>query len=213
MKRFVLSLLLVTMAVAPAWAANDSREKQMLRRLQQQVQQIDQTRAQAEQEKATALADKETAERELEKTRSDTASTRRQLAGERAARSRMERELQALQTERDALKARLDDTEKQLADSAALQRATAQSLAQAESEKKQTATRLTGKEQDLNVCQSHNGRLYGIGREMMQKYRDKSCQDALAQAEPFTGLKKVEVENLLEAWRDRLDREKLSATP
>ncbi len=28
------------------------------------------------------------------------------------------------------------------------------------------------------------------------------CQDALAQAEPFTGLKRVEVENLLESWRD-----------
>ena len=46
---------------------------------------------------------------------------------------------------------------------------------------------------------------------MMDKYRDKSCQDALAQVEPFTGLKKVEVENLLEAWRDKLDREKLGA--
>lgn len=213
MKRFVISIFLVAMTAAPAWAANDSRERQMLRRMQQQVQQVDQARAQAEQEKATALADKETAERDLEKTRADTAATRRQLAGERSARSRMGRELQALQTEWDKLKARLSDTEKQLADSVAVQRATAQTLAQAEAEKKQAAARLAGKEQDLNVCQSHNGRLYGIGREMMQKYRDKSCQDALAQAEPFTGLKKVEVENLLEIWRDRLDRETLSATP
>ena len=213
MKRFVISVFLVAMAGTPAWAANDSRERQMLRRVQQQVQQVDQARAQAEQEKATALADKETVERDLEKTRSDTAATRRQLAGERSARIRIERELQALQTERDMLKARLADTEKQLVDSTALQSSIAQTLAQAESEKKQAAARLAGKEQDLNVCQSHNGRLYGIGREMMQKYRDKSCQDALAQAEPFTGLKKVEVENLLEIWRDRLDRETLSAIP
>jgi len=213
MKRFVISTFLVAMTATPAWAANDSRERQMLRRMQQQVQQVDQARAQAEQGKATALADKETAERDLEKTRSDTAATRRQLAGERSVRIRIERELQALQTERDMLKARLADSEKQLADSTALQSSIAQTLAQAESEKKQAAARLAGKEQDLNVCQSHNGRLYGIGREMMQKYRDKSCQDALAQAEPFTGLKKVEVENLLEIWRDRLDRETHGATP
>jgi hypothetical protein len=45
---------------------------------------------------------------------------------------------------------------------------------------------------------------------MMAKYRDKTCQDALAQAEPFTGLKRVEVENLLETWRDRADQARLS---
>jgi len=211
MKRFVLSLLLVTMTGAPAWAANESREKQMLRRMQQQVQQIDQARAQAVQEKAVALADKDTTERQLEKIRSGEATSKRQLASERAARSRAEADLKALRAESDALKARLAATEKQLADSVALQGATAQTLAQVESAKKQTEGHLAAKAHDLQVCQTHNGQLYAIGREMMQKYRDKSCQEALAQAEPFTGLKKVEVENLLETWRDRLDREKLGA--
>jgi chromosome segregation ATPase len=178
----------------------------MLRRMQQQMQQLDQARVQAEQEKATALADKESAERELETLRTST----RQLAGERALRSRLEREQHALQTEMAALKTRLADTEKQLADSVALQRATAQTLAQVESAIKKTEGELAGKVHNLQVCQTHNGQLYAIGREMMQKYRDKSCQDALAQAEPFTGLKKVEVENLLESWRDQADRARLS---
>lgn len=211
MKRFVITLVLAVLTTAPAWAASESREKQMLRRMQQQVQQIDQARAQSEQEKAAALADKDTAERELEKVRLGESTSKRQLAGERAARSRAEADLKALQAESDALKARLADTEKQLADSVALQRVTAQTLAQAESAKKQTEGQLAGKAHDLQACQTQNGQLYAIGREMMQKYRDKSCQDALAQAEPFTGLKKVDVENLLETWRDRLDREKLGA--
>jgi len=205
-KRFLLSLLLVTMTTAPAWAASESREKQMLRRMQQQVQQLDQARAQAEQEKATALADKDTLEREVEKLRSSSAAAKR----ERAARSRLEGELKAAQSELDALKTKLADTEKQLADSAAQQRATAQTLAQVESAKKHTEGELAGKLHKLQVCQAHNGQLYAIGREMMQKYRDKSCQDALAQAEPFIGLKKVEVENLLETWRDQADRARLS---
>lgn len=208
MKTFSLLLAMIALATSPSWAANDSREKQMLRRMQQQVQQIEQARALAEQDKAAALADKETAERELEKFD----ATKRQLAGERAARRRMEAELKAVQTENEALKTRLADTEKQLADSVALQRATAQTLAQTESAKKRTEGELSGTVRDLQSCQTHNGSLYTLGREMMQKYRDKSCQDALAQAEPFTGLKKVEVENLLEIWRDRLDREKLGAS-
>lgn len=212
MKSILFFSLLLAIGTPPAWAANDSsREKQLLRRMQQQVQQIDQARAQSEQEKAAALADKETAERELEKVRSGEASSKRQLASERTARSRAESDLKTLQVENDALKARLAATEKQLADSVSLQEATAQTLAQVESAKKQTEGSLAGKSQDLQVCQTHNGRLYAIGREMMVKYQDKSCQDALAQAEPFTGLKKVEVENLLETWRDQLDREKISA--
>ena len=207
MKRSILIFILAAAVSTPAWAASESREKQLLRRMQQQVQQLEQARAQAEQEKATALADKESAELEVGKLK----ASKRQLAGERSARSRAERDLKALQVETEALKVRLADTEKMLADSVKLQRETADKLAQTESANRQTGNQLAGKHQDLKRCQTHNDSLYTLGREMMQKYRDKSCQDALAQAEPFTGLKKVEMENLLETWRDHLDREKLGA--
>jgi chromosome segregation ATPase len=207
MKRWVISLLLAGLATAPAWAANESREKQMLRRLQQQVQQTEQARVQAEQEKATALADKDAAERELEKL----GATKRQLASANAARGKLDGELKSAQTELETLKARLAETEKQLADSLALQRATADKLAQAESANKLSMQQMTNNRQDLKTCREHNTRLYTLGRELSVKYRDKSCQDALAQAEPFTGLKKIEVENLMETWRDQLDRDKLSA--
>lgn len=207
MKQSILIFAVAATLAVPAWAANESRERQMLRRLQQQVQQTDQARMQAEQERATALADKESAERELEKFK----DRNRQLAGERSARNRAEQDVKAAKAEVDALKIRLAQTEAKLADSQSQQRTTAQTLAQIESAKKRTEGELAGKAQDLQVCRTHNGRLYGLGREMMQKYRDKSCQDALAQAEPFTGLKKVEVENLLETWRDQLDREKLGS--
>jgi hypothetical protein len=205
MKHGVIFLLLAAVIATPAWAANDSREKQMLRRMQQQIQQTELARAQAEQEKTAALADKAAAEHKLEKLD----ATQRQLASERM---RTEAELKTSQAEGEALKARLADTEKKLADSVALQRTTAEKLAQTESVKKQAEGQLADSRQDLKLCQTHNGSLYALGREMMDKYRDKSCQDALAQAEPFTGLKKIEVENLLETWRDQLDREKLSAS-
>ena len=55
--------------------------------------------------------------------------------------------------------------------------------------------------------------LAGLGREMMARYRDKTCMDALKQAEPFTGVRKVEVENLLEAWRDQIDAQTVAAPP
>lgn len=204
----LLCLLLAGVEAASANERTAGREREMLRRMQQQVQQLDQARAQAEQEKATALADKESLQRELNKLK----AVKRQLADERLVGSRVERELKALQADQEALKTRMAETEAKLADSQAQQRATVGTLEQTESAKKQTEMQLAGTRQDLKQCQTHNGRLYGLGREMMQKYRDKSCQEALAQAEPFTGLKMIEVENLLEAWRDQIDREKLSTT-
>ncbi|MBT9538325.1 MAG: hypothetical protein IV098_00460 [Thiobacillus sp.] len=187
------------MLATPAWAANESREKQMLRRMQQQVQQTEQARAQAEQEKTAALADKAAAEAELKKL----GAAERKLSAEQAARGRVEGDLKSTQSELEGLKARLAETEKKLADSLALQRATASKLAQIEQQ-------LAGNRDDLKQCRTHNVSLYTLGREMMQKYHDKSCQDALAQSEPFTGLKQIEVENLMETWRDQLDRERLA---
>jgi chromosome segregation ATPase len=206
MKHWVIVLLVATMIGTPAWAANESREKQMLRRMQQQVQQIEQARVQAEQEKNAALADKASADIELKKLD----ATEHKLSTEQAARNRAESGLKSAQSELEALKTRLAETEKKLVDSLALQRATADKLAKTESAFKQTEQQLSGKREDLKLCQTQNGSLYSLGREMIQKYRDKSCQDALAQAEPFTGLKKVEVENLMETWRDKLDRDRLA---
>lgn len=198
MKKWAISWVVVALLATPAWAANESREKQMLRRMQQQVQQTEQARAQAEQEKTAALADKAAAEAELKKL----GAAERKLSAEQAARSRAESGLKSTQSELEGLKARLAETDKKLADSLALQRATSGKLAQTEQQ-------LAGHRDDLKLCRTHNASLYTLGREMMQKYHDKSCQDALAQAEPFTGLKRIEVENLMETWRDQLDRDKL----
>lgn len=206
MKRCLILCLLAASAATPAWGGDDSRERQMMRRMQQQLQQVEQARTQAEQDKAAVLADKDKLERELDQAK----AAGRKLAGERAARGRLERELKSTVGERDALKARLADIEAKLAETQARLQATVQTLAQTESAKKQGESQLAGTRQELGQCRSHNGRLYTLSREMMAKYRDKSCQDALAQAEPFTGLKRVEVENLLEAWRDVADRERLS---
>lgn len=203
--------LMVTLAflTSPVWAAKDTREKQMLRRAQQQVQRAEQARAQAEQEKASLLAEKEALARQYQQTQSEVDAAKRLTGAVRADKTRLERELGALRAELGEVKKQLEMNSKQLSDSELLQRTTAQKLALTESGKKETESELLQKGKTLQVCREHNSRLYQLGRELITRYQLKSCKDAMLQNEPFTGLKKVEMENLLEQWRDSLDRERL----
>lgn len=202
--------ILMVLLTSTTWAAKDSREKQMLRRAQQQVQRAEQARAQAEQEKASLLAEKETLARQHQQTQSEMEGVKRQAGAVRGEKNRLETELRTLRLEFEELKKQLDTTNKQLSDNELLLRTTAEKLALTESGKKETEAQLLQKGKNLQVCSEHNSRLYQLGRDLLTRYEQKSCKDAMLQNEPFTGLKKVEMENLLEQWRDSLDREKLN---
>jgi hypothetical protein len=43
----------------------------------------------------------------------------------------------------------------------------------------------------------------------MHIYAAKSCSDSLLQREPFTGIKQVEIENILEEYSYKLDQQKV----
>ena len=62
----------------------------------------------------------------------------------------------------------------------------------------------------VEVCETKNTRLYQLDVELMDKYQSKGVIGALLQAEPFTQLKRVEVENLLQEYRDKVDEEKFT---
>jgi hypothetical protein len=47
----------------------------------------------------------------------------------------------------------------------------------------------------------------------MTRFEQKSCNEILVQKEPLFGLKRVEIENLLEEYRDKLDEQKLIKAP
>ena len=57
----------------------------------------------------------------------------------------------------------------------------------------------------LRECQSQNVKLYRVGRELLERYEKKTCGEIVREQEPFTRLKRVELENQLEGYRDRLD--------
>jgi chromosome segregation ATPase len=68
---------------------------------------------------------------------------------------------------------------------------------------------LKATQQKLERSESNNARLALIAEELTEKYKNKGVTTSILQAEPFTQLQKVEMENLLAEYRDRIEDEKL----
>jgi predicted nucleic acid-binding Zn-ribbon protein len=60
-------------------------------------------------------------------------------------------------------------------------------------------------------CYANNKQLFDLNRELLAHYQKKGVLDAVRQKEPFTGLKEVEIENLVQDYRYRNDDLQVSA--
>ena len=110
-----------------------------------------------------------------------------------------------LQKERDGLSTRLAGVEGQVRETAAELARAKRALAEREAEltlSKELASREGAARAE---AESKNAKLYALSRELMERYRSQGFWEAVRRKEPFMGLKQVEVENLLEQYRDRAD--------
>jgi chromosome segregation ATPase len=62
----------------------------------------------------------------------------------------------------------------------------------------------------VDRCESHNARLCVIASELVEKYKNKGVMTSILQEEPFTQIEKVEMENLLQEYRDKIETQRLS---
>jgi predicted RNase H-like nuclease (RuvC/YqgF family) len=69
--------------------------------------------------------------------------------------------------------------------------------------------RLSG---EIQVCEKKNAELYRISVEMMDKYQSKGILSVLLQAEPFTQLERVKIQNLMQEYGDKAAAAKIVST-
>lgn len=186
-----------------------SREREALRRAQQQVQQIRQEKtaleeklATFEQEKTTLVQDKEKLARQIDGAQARTKS-------ESAKGQQLQLALDAMTQEKQTLQAKTVELDQRLAELTTKHASTERELAQTQEQKKQTQSTLSTRDQQVASCEDKNLRLYQHGRDLIGQCRDDSATDAVLRLEPFTGIKRVAIENLLEEYRDKLDAQKL----
>jgi chromosome segregation ATPase len=204
-----LALLLCLAGVSIHAEAADkkaSREREALRRVQQQLSQMQGELATLQEEKARLAAD-------LEKSQASSKEIEGKVAGLQRGLGSSKQQLSAVSKELTLAKEELGTTAQQLAETRKALSETTQALQQTEAEKRNLEAIKVRTERDVASCERKNLELYQVGRSLMSRYEHKTCGETLAQKEPFTGLKRVETENLLEEYRDKLDEQRLIKPP
>ncbi len=81
-------------------------------------------------------------------------------------------------------------------------REVATALRDVETEGAQTKNALAARESELRVCVDRNRKLIALNEEVLERFEDQGLWSAIAKREPFTQLKRVELENLADGYRD-----------
>ena len=192
-----------------------SRDREMARRAQQAQRKAEDEKAQLLVEKQKLEADAAETKAQLGKSATAVVQERRRATSLQASLDSATKERDQLQKDKDTLTARAAELDVKLKETVGELSKTRATLASTQTElgsRSDLATRMTRAGQE---CEDRNLKLYGVATELIGKYRGQGVFDSIRRKEPFTGLRKVEVENLLEAYQDRADavRTDPAATP
>lgn len=203
--RFVLPvLLLASTFIGPAQAqtarSGSSGNAQLLQQLQQLAS--ERTALQAE----NTRMKKELAEvtKELDDLQ---ASGPKLLERARAAEVALQRSTTAqgsTETELNTMRSRLQELITRF-------RETAQTLQDVETERASFKQSLGERSQELKVCTGKNTALYALNSEILTRLEGQGFWSRVSQAEPFTRLKRVELENLVDDYKSRAQEQQLSS--
>ena len=201
---------------AASHAQQESKEREAMRRMQQQLSKAQSDVAAAQREKGELEQKVKATEAELAKLSGQIGKLRKDAA----ALSRAEKDNAELRGRLGATEDRLKETAQQLQkQTSALER----QLQETQSEAQKSAAEAQRRQGELQaalekegdrsrVCEAKNAKLYSVTMDLVAKYKQtRGAWEKFLMSEPFTGLKSVEVENLLEDMRERAAEAKVEA--
>jgi predicted RNase H-like nuclease (RuvC/YqgF family) len=78
-----------------------------------------------------------------------------------------------------------------------------------EAERAQLAAKADGLAKQATACEAKNGDLFKIGNEILDRYAAMGFGDVLAAREPFIGFKRVELQNMVQDYQNKLRDQKV----
>lgn len=196
----VLPLILAAMMAgssAQAETDNETRLREALRNATSQLRSL-------EDERTVLQAKLSVAEKERDALKAQVTTATRQLADskkETAEQAGVAAGLEAQVAEQAATTDKVNGMLGQCRTS--YQKATAAGQVLEETGKKLSAD-LAGQTARAERCEAANIELFKVGNEILDAYENKDLGDVLGNDEPFTGLKRVEMENLIQDYKDKL---------
>jgi chromosome segregation ATPase len=173
-------------------------------------QQLTRARAQVEGQVRGLQGELEKLRREKELLLEEKTETEEDLEKMRARAASLEASVKALAEKAERLTAGAEAAEKLHAKALKDQQ---QELERVLAEKKKTEAELQSAlrvtQEKLERSESNNAKLVIIAQELVEKYKNKGITAPFLQAEPFTQIGKVEMENLVEEYKERIESEKL----
>ena len=200
---FALAGLLASNAV-PAQQTNDqtqqamARAQALLRQLAQEKATVDAELSKLRAENAKLKKDATRVQGELADSSSALATAAREAAGVRANLGRSEQ--------------RLERTEARLREVIAKYREKAASLRDTGTERDELKAQLATVSRQLADAERKNLALYQINKKILAEFEQEGPWDGLLRKEPFTGLKRVEIENLVQDYEDEIDAQQRDTT-
>lgn len=197
-RNWLIFTITAALVALPA-LAGDQPGKDQTKRLQQQLRK-------AEQEKSQLAQQKTETESQLKEAQGKASDAERQANAASHRNARLNKELEASKAEKEALAIASK------ADHAALEGKLAETerkLAEQRLERQQLEVALARQKTALSGCSERNARMYEIGNELLDKYEQKGCLSSVLQGEPFTGLKRAQIEKMVEEDREKLDKDQL----
>jgi chromosome segregation ATPase len=171
--------------------------------LQMQVQQLAAEKTRMEADNAKLKKDLEDAHKEL-----DALKSAQKTIDQRAKESTV-----AL-AESKTQRASAEEQQKQLKDKMeqliAKFRETAQSLREVEGERTAVKQSLAARDAQLKVCADRNLSLYQLNNEVLTRLENQGFWSRAAAAEPFTQLKRIQNENLVDGYKVRADDQRVT---
>ena len=200
-----LILALAVLASMPAGAQSARKDAGNNAQLVQQMQQLAAERTQLQ-------ADNARLKRELDEVRKE----RDTLQGERESTVKKLKSFEVTASrasgDRRQVEGELAQSRERMTELVAKFRETATALRDAETERAGIQQQLQVRTQELGGCVDRNTQLYTMNDEILSRLETQGFWSSVASAEPFTRLKRTQLENLADDYRARAGDAKVAPT-
>jgi len=212
---FLVSILLATSLLANPVLAAEKKDKAS-RRAQQMVQQIQQEKAQLQAQLDQELQAKAAMEADLAKAQAENVAIKSKLSAANVKIDGLEVNLKEMTAERLAFEAKLMKTQIELqATKTALNeldvkyQGTVYDLKVNEQQRANLTATSIQKTKLIDACVAKNNKLYDYGLDLVKLYENPTEYKKVVLTEPFSQLKRVQLENLLQDYNDKIDEQSL----